>query len=73
MAKNRIESKWESFLSSVDIYYFDLIRNRQLSNEIAERTNVRHESPQLIVLKSGKVVCHFSHMAIDVEEVTSYI
>jgi bacillithiol system protein YtxJ len=37
---------------------------RPLSNEIAERTGVRHESPQAIVLRAGKPVWTASHYDI---------
>jgi bacillithiol system protein YtxJ len=37
---------------------------RSLSNEIAARTGIRHESPQAIVLKDGKAIYHASHYDI---------
>jgi bacillithiol system protein YtxJ len=44
---------------------------RNVSNEIAARTGIRHESPQAIVLKDGKAVYHASHYDITAEEVSS--
>ncbi len=49
----------------LDLYYLDLIANRVISNEIANRFNVVHESPQLLVIKNGVVVKHASHGAIN--------
>jgi bacillithiol system protein YtxJ len=37
---------------------------RSVSNEIASRTGLRHESPQTIILRSGKSVWHASHYDI---------
>lgn len=37
---------------------------RPLSNEIAARTGVRHESPQALLLRGGTVVWHASHGGI---------
>lgn len=37
---------------------------RPLSNAVAERTGVRHESPQALLLVDGKVHWHASHGAI---------
>ena len=37
---------------------------RRLSNEIATRTNVKHESPQTIIMHDGSVVWHASHYDI---------
>ena len=45
--------------------------HRDVSNAIASRTGVRHESPQAIVLRDGKPVYHASHYdieAIHIEE-----
>src|SRR5688572_3480860 len=44
---------------------------RGVSNEIAARTGVRHESPQAIVLKDGKAVYHASHYDISAADVNS--
>lgn len=41
---------------------------RQVSNTIAERTGVKHESPQVIVLEKGKPVWHASHFDITAAE-----
>ena len=41
-----------------------VIENRRLSNAIAERFGVRHESPQAILIKDGRVMWHASHWSI---------
>lgn len=46
---------------------------RQISNEIAARTNIRHESPQAIVLKNGKPVYHAAHYDITAEGIGKVI
>ena len=43
--------------------------HRDLSNAIAARTGVRHESPQAIVLRHGKPVYHASHYDIEAEQI----
>ena len=37
---------------------------RSVSDEIARRTGVQHESPQAFILRGGKVVWHASHFDI---------
>lgn len=37
---------------------------RQISNEIAARTNIRHESPQALIVSDNEVVWHASHYDI---------
>ncbi len=48
---------------SVPVYTVS-VRNRELAKEIATRTNVRHESPQVIVFRQGQVVAHTSHEGV---------
>lgn len=42
---------------------------RDVSNEIAERTGIRHETPQAIVLRNGEAVHSSSHYSIDPGEI----
>ena len=42
-------------------YFLNILANRDLSNWIADELNIRHESPQLIVLKEAKVIAYDSH------------
>ena len=46
---------------------------RQISNEIASRTNIRHESPQAIVLKDGKPVYSASHYDVTAEDLEKHL
>jgi bacillithiol system protein YtxJ len=41
-----------------------VIENRELSDAIAKRFGVRHESPQALLIKDGRVVWHASHWSI---------
>jgi bacillithiol system protein YtxJ len=55
------------------LYYLDLLQNREISNEIAMRFKVHHESPQMLVIKNGEVVHHDSHHAIEASHLERYI
>ncbi len=55
------------------LYYLDLIQNRDISNEIAARFKVHHESPQMIVIKNGEVVHHDSHHAIEASHLERFV
>ena len=44
--------------------YLDPIAHRDVSNEIAVRTGVTHQSPQAILLRDGKPVWHASHIGV---------
>ena len=41
-----------------------VIENRRLSDAIAGRFGIRHESPQALLIKDGRVVWHASHWSI---------
>ena len=47
-----------------ELYFLDLINHRDISNEIAKRFDIVHQSPQLLVIKNGVVVEHDSHYDI---------
>jgi bacillithiol system protein YtxJ len=65
MALKGFESDLEN--SSYDSYYYlDLIAHKALSNEIAEKFRVKHESPQLLYVENGEVDLHQSHHKISV-------
>jgi len=66
VAKTRLSSFWD-FNDELPIYYLDLIAFRDLSGLIAEKFNIQHESPQLLVIKNGKCVYEASHMSISVK------
>ena len=42
----------------------EIQKAREVSNSIAERTGVRHESPQALLLRDGEVAWHASHWKI---------
>lgn len=42
-------------------HVLDLLAHREVSDAIAERTGVRHKSPQVIVVRNGDVIAHASH------------
>jgi bacillithiol system protein YtxJ len=43
--------------------------SRDLSQKVEERTGIRHESPQAIILRKGQPVWHASHWKITAEAV----
>ena len=49
-----------------------VIENRSLSRRIAEETEVRHESPQVLLLDQGQVIMHTSHGQITKKRLTQW-
>ena len=52
-----------------DVHLIVMQHSRDISNSVAEKTGVRHESPQAIVLKDEKPVYHASHYDVTAEDV----
>lgn len=74
MAKSRLERQWaDSNLGKIKPYYLDLLSFRPVSNEIAEFFQVRHESPQLLLIQDGVCTYHASHMGIKLDEVKKLV
>ena len=65
---SRLERSWNSEETALKPYFLDLIRYRNLSNQVAQEFGVAHESPQVLVIKDGKAVYHNSHFGISYDE-----
>ena len=50
--------------SAHEVYLVDVLRNRPLSQALAVRFRVHHESPQLLLVVDGKVAWHTSHYGV---------
>lgn len=64
MALKQFENEFD-FPEKATPYFLDLIAFREISNDIASRFGVQHQSPQLILIKNGKAVYNTSHSDID--------
>ena len=60
LAKSRIESVGDN-RKIKNCYYLDLLAFRLLSNKISLDFNIKHESPQVLIIDKGKCIAHFSH------------
>ncbi|MCR9227533.1 MAG: bacillithiol system redox-active protein YtxJ [Flavobacteriaceae bacterium] len=57
----------------IDLYFLTIQHHRDVSNTIEDKFDVRHESPQLLVIKNGEVVFHTSHGDISDTDFTKYL
>jgi bacillithiol system protein YtxJ len=73
MALNRLENSGVLSADHLDLYFIDLIAHRDVSNELAVKSGVAHQSPQAIVVKNAEVVYHASHGGIDAKEIIDSI
>lgn len=66
-AEHRLHTEWNNLNGDFLLYHLDLLKHRPLSNLMAEKYGVVHQSPQVIILKNGEVVADTSHHMIAVE------
>jgi bacillithiol system protein YtxJ len=67
MALKQFENEFD-LEGSVTPYFLDLLNHRDISQEIATRFEVYHQSPQLLLIKEGKSIYDASHSDIDALE-----
>jgi bacillithiol system protein YtxJ len=48
-----------------DVHFVVVQDDRDISNEIADRTGRVHQSPQVFVIRDGKPIYHATHYGID--------
>lgn len=53
-------------------YFLDLLAHRDISSLIAEKLQVTHQSPQVLLIYKGKCVYNASHLNISYLELTGH-
>ena len=67
MALKQFENEFD-LEGRVTPYFLDLLNHRDISQEIATRFDVYHQSPQLLLIKEGKSIYDASRSDIDALE-----
>lgn len=73
MAKNRMIEGLDQLIDQAAVYYLDLLSYRNISNEIANKWSIEHESPQIIIIKNGEAIYHSSHNMIKVTDIKEHL
>jgi bacillithiol system protein YtxJ len=73
MVLRQFEQSYDLKEEQIKLYFLDLLAYRDISNKIASRFNVPHQSPQLLVIKDGKVVFETSHSSIQSEKLKEFV
>lgn len=69
---DRLERNW-NLDDEVKSYFLDLLSYRELSNAIAEKLKVRHESPQVLIVHDGKTLYSQSHFDINFNDIKNQL
>lgn len=68
--------EFEAFMSNnpnINSYYLYVQEARPLSNYIADKYGIKHESPQVLYIKGGRVIWNESHWRITEESLAGHI
>jgi len=68
-AKSRLEEGNDLLTGKLEFNYLDLLTFRSVSNFIAEHSDLRHQSPQVIVLKDGVISNSVTHHSITIDNI----
>jgi bacillithiol system protein YtxJ len=68
-AMDKLVSEWGFEEKQLDFFYLDLLNYRSLSDEIADRYSVVHQSPQIIIIRNGKSIYNISHNGINLQTI----
>ena len=70
---DRLERNWnEEEMLKLKPYYLDLLSFREISNAVAKKFNVEHQSPQVLIIKKGKSIYDQSHFGIDYKSLKEF-
>jgi bacillithiol system protein YtxJ len=71
---DRLERNWkECEMPNVKPYFLDLLTYRELSNAIAARFGVKHQSPQVLIISNGQSRYDRSHFDIDFHQIKTVL
>ena len=73
MVLKQFENEFAIETASMELYFLDLLAHRDVSNAIAQRFDVLHQSPQIIVIKNGKAIYNASHERIAAEDLKQFV
>jgi len=60
-------------LENVRLIFVEVVQQRPLSNHIAEKWNIQHESPQTLIQKTNGERISFSHNQINVAKIAEFL
>ncbi|MFZ2284800.1 MAG: bacillithiol system redox-active protein YtxJ [Lutibacter sp.] len=69
MVLKNFESDYDIPETEMDLYFLDLLNYRSLSQDISAKFSVRHQSPQVLVIKNGEVIYNDSHYYISIGKI----
>ena len=66
MALKQFEKRWNEIMPA---YLVNVVENREVSDAITGFFEIRHESPQILLIRNGECVFNASHSMIEAEDI----
>ncbi len=73
MVLRQFENGFEKNDDEVTFYFLDLLNYKEVSAAVANRLNVVHQSPQVIILYNKEILHTESHQGIDIKKVQQIV
>ncbi len=73
MVLNTFTQNYDFTRDQMDLYFLDLHSNREVSNETGYKFQITHQSPQVLVIRDGKVIAHSSHGGINDLDLSKFV
>ena len=67
MARHRLDKNNPP--KGIDFYFLDIINHRNVSNKIALDFDIRHQSPQVLIINNGTCIYNESHSGIHMDDI----
>jgi bacillithiol system protein YtxJ len=69
IAKKKIEGAFDAISKKAAMHFLDVKKQRTVSEAVAEAFDVRHESPQALIIAEGECIWHASHFSIKADAI----
>lgn len=73
MVKKQFEKLLLPNKNNIKVYYLDLLKYRNVSDAVSEVFQVRHQSPQLLIIRNEVAVKQASHYDITTISINKYL
>ncbi|MDZ7807262.1 MAG: bacillithiol system redox-active protein YtxJ [Gracilimonas sp.] len=71
ITKEDLDYHVEQIAKHADLHLINVVEQRDLSNYLSQTLNIRHESPQALLLRDGQVTWTGSHWNVKAKEILS--
>ena len=73
MALSRMERGWKFDKEQLPLFFLDLLAFRPLSSKVSEVFDIRHESPQILLIKDGRCIYNASHSEVSPQNIGVFL